>query len=346
MWGLPAAALAIWRTARPESRGRVGAVMISAAATSFLTGITEPIEFSFLFLAPPLYALHALLAGLAYVVANAAGMRLGFTFSHGFFDLALYWPMDTRPWLVLLLGPLWGLAYYGVFRAAILRYDLKTPGREDVATPAREAAAAVEPEPPGVAERLVAAFGGARNIESLDACITRIRVTVRDVEGADEKALRALGAAGVLVVGNAVQAVFGTRSENLKTAMAGVLDGVPRGAGAELPAAAAELAPIPSANALGSAASLLSAIGGEGNVKTAESCARTRVRLVLHDVSLLDDSACAAAGVAGVMRFPGGVVHLVVGETAEPLAAALKALLAPGERESQPSSETGRPFRS
>ena len=133
MWGLPAAALAIWRCARPENRARVGGIMVSAAATSFLTGITEPIEFSFLFLAPFLYALHALLAGLAFVVANLAGMKLGFTFSHGFFDLALYWPMDTRPWLVPLLGPLWGLVYYGVFRAAILRFDLKTPGREDAA---------------------------------------------------------------------------------------------------------------------------------------------------------------------------------------------------------------------
>ena len=147
MWGLPAAALAIWRCARPENRARVGGIMVSAAATSFLTGITEPIEFSFLFLAPLLYALHALLAGLAFVVANLAGMKLGFTFSHGFFDLALYWPMDTRPWLVLLLGPLWGLVYYGVFRAAILRFDLKTPGREEPAPAPDGGPAAGRPAP-------------------------------------------------------------------------------------------------------------------------------------------------------------------------------------------------------
>ncbi|HRY45519.1 MAG TPA: PTS transporter subunit EIIC, partial [Thermoanaerobaculia bacterium] len=208
MWGLPAAALAIWRCARPENRARVGGIMVSAAATSFLTGITEPIEFSFLFLAPFLYALHALLAGLAFVVANLAGMKLGFTFSHGFFDLALYWPMDTRPWLVLLLGPIWGLVYYGVFRAAILRFDLKTPGREEPAAAPEPGPVAGRPAPVdagGLAERLVAAFGGARNIESLDACITRLRVTVRNLDAADEKALRALGAAGVVVIGNAVQ---------------------------------------------------------------------------------------------------------------------------------------------
>ena len=158
-------------------------------------------------------------------------MRLGFTFSHGLFDLVLYWPMGTRPWLVPLLGPLWALAYYALFRAAILRFDLRTPGREEPA-PAAAAETGDGPpaagpgESPGIAERLVAAFGGARNIESLDACITRVRVTVREPARIDEGALRTLGAAGVVVLGNGVQAVFGTRSENLKAAMEGVL--VPR----------------------------------------------------------------------------------------------------------------------
>ncbi len=331
MWGLPAAALAIWRCARPERRGRVGAVMLSAAATSFLTGITEPVEFAFLFLAPLLYGLHALLAGLAFLVANLAGMRLGFTFSHGLFDLVLYWPMDTRPWLVLLLGPLWGLLYYAVFRAAILRFDLKTPGREDEAAPHASSAKApgggAPRAPSGVAERLVAAFGGARNIESLDACITRVRVTVRDAGKADGKALRSLGAAGVVVVGNAVQAVFGTRSESLKSAMEKVL------AGPSAPAPAAESSgssgerPDPELLARGHA--LLGAVGGAANVRTSEPCARTRVRVVLADPALVDEEGLRAAGAAGVMRLPGGVVHLVVGEEAEALAAALRAASTP-----------------
>ncbi len=326
MWGLPAAALAIWRCARPENRARVGGIMVSAAATSFLTGITEPIEFSFLFLAPFLYALHALLAGLAFVVANLAGMKLGFTFSHGFFDLALYWPMDTRPWLVPLLGPLWGLVYYGVFRAAILRFDLKTPGREDSAAapePGPEAGRPAPVETGGLAERLVAAFGGARNIESLDACITRLRVTVRRLDAVDEKALRALGAAGVVVIGNAVQAVFGTRSENLKSAMEVVLGGAP----AAIPPGAAVRAlgaqPCsPDARTLSRA--VLPALGGAVNVRTVEPCARTRVRLLLVDPARLDEPALVAAGIGGVMRLPGGVVHLVRGEEAEALAAALR----------------------
>jgi PTS system glucose-specific IIC component len=326
MWGLPAAALAIWRCARPENRARIGGIMVSAAATSFLTGITEPIEFSFLFLAPLLYVLHAVLAGLAFVVANLAGMKLGFTFSHGFFDLVLYWPMDTRPWLVPLLGPLWGLVYYGVFRAAILRFDLKTPGREDGASPR----APTEPRPgraevveaPGLAGRLVAAFGGVRNIESLDACITRLRVTVRDVGRADQKALRSLGAAGVVIVGNAVQAVFGTRSENLKSAMTAVLGGV----GVAGPDAAGNGSPEtrPSTEARSLSRAVLPALGGFGNVRTVEPCARTRVRLALADATLVDEPALRAAGIDGVMRLPGGVVHLVLGEEAETLAAALR----------------------
>jgi len=326
MWGLPAAALAIWRCARPENRARVGGIMVSAAATSFLTGITEPIEFAFLFLAPLLYALHALLAGLAFVVASLAGMKLGFTFSHGLFDLVLYWPMDTRPWLVPLLGPLWGLVYYGVFRAAILRFDLRTPGRETAAVPPP----AAEPRAgangaPGLAEQLVVAFGGARNIESLDACITRIRATVRDVDRADEKALRALGAAGVVVVGNAVQAVFGTRSESLKTAMEGVLAGAPAGGAAVAAETSGAALPSPEVRAL--ARALLPALGGPGNVKTVEPCARTRVRLALADPALADEAALSASGVDGVMTIPGGIVHLVLAGESDTLAAELRELL-------------------
>ncbi|HKT58692.1 MAG TPA: PTS glucose transporter subunit IIBC, partial [Gemmatimonadales bacterium] len=215
MWGLPAAALAIWRTARPENRAKVGGIMVSAALTSFLTGITEPIEFSFLFVAPLLYAIHALLAGLAYFTAIELGIRHSTTFSHGLIDYIVLYPHSSRGWWLLLLGPLWALIYYALFRGLIVRWDLKTPGRET------EEAAATGPVEAGdsMAARLVAAFGGGANIRSLDACITRLRVELNDVSLASADALRALGAAGVVQVGGGMQAVFGTRSENLKTDM-------------------------------------------------------------------------------------------------------------------------------
>src|SRR4051812_28721378 len=177
MWGLPAAAIAMWRTAGPENRPKVGGIMISAAVTSFLTGITEPIEFSFLFVAPVLYFVHALLAGSAQLLFNVLGAHLGFTFSQGFIDYVLYYRLDTRPWLVFVCGPIYALIYYGVFRVFIERLNLMTPGRErdDVAAATAGAGAGVGVGgADSLARQLVLAFGGRQNIKSLDACITRL----------------------------------------------------------------------------------------------------------------------------------------------------------------------------
>src|ERR671915_1483518 len=130
MWGLPAPAIAIWHSARPENRAKVGGIMISAALTSFLTGITEPIEFSFLFVAPLLYGLHALLAGVAYFTAIELGIRHSTTFSHGLIDYIVLFPNSSRALWYFVLGPAWALLYYAVFRTLIARQNLKTPGRE------------------------------------------------------------------------------------------------------------------------------------------------------------------------------------------------------------------------
>jgi PTS system glucose-specific IIC component len=130
MWGLPAAAAAIWRTARPENRARVGGLMLSAALTSALTGITEPVEFSFMFAAPLLYVIHAALMSSAFALMNIMGAHIGFTFSHGGIDLVLYYVIDTKPWLVFVFGPLYAIVYYYVFKCSIEFFDLKTPGRE------------------------------------------------------------------------------------------------------------------------------------------------------------------------------------------------------------------------
>src|SRR5688500_9863155 len=183
MWGLPAAALAIWRTARPENRKKVGGIMISAALTSFLTGITEPIEFAFLFVAPVLYAVHAVLARAAYYLCVELGIRHSTTCSHGLIDYVVLFPNSARGLWFLWLGPLWALMYFALFRTLILSRNLKTPGREieDAgSTPVEVTSGA----PGSMAARLVAAFGGAENIKSLDACITRLRVDLHDLSRA------------------------------------------------------------------------------------------------------------------------------------------------------------------
>ncbi|MFY9976324.1 MAG: PTS transporter subunit EIIC, partial [Chromatiaceae bacterium] len=234
MFGLPAAAFAIYSTAKPEQKARVAGIMASAALTSFLTGITEPLEFAFLFVAPILYVVHAILVGVAYLVTYLLDARLGYSFSHGFIDYALYYVNDIRPWVILVLGPIFAAIYFFAFRTLILRLDLKTPGREAEAVDVSEVQAAVADS---FAKELVLAFGGRSNIQGLDACITRLRIEVADIGKANPEKLKALGAAGVVTVGNNLQAIFGPKSDNLKTDMEEYL----RTAGpeAELPEGAA-----------------------------------------------------------------------------------------------------------
>jgi PTS system glucose-specific IIC component len=337
MWGLPAAALAIWRSARPEQRARTGGIMISAALTSFLTGITEPIEFAFLFVAPVLYAVHAVLAGVAYFTAVELGIHHSTTFSHGLIDFVVLYPNSQRGWWLLWLGPLWALLYFGLFRTIIVRRDLKTPGREAEDAAAGGDAAVVGGGADGMAPRLVAAFGGAANIRSLDACITRLRVDLHDVSRASQSALKELGAAGVMQVGGGMQAIFGTRSENLKTDMEEYMR-TANGSAAAAPAARAAAPAAPPATAAAvratpvqaeRAAALAAALGGRSNIVGAAPCAITRVRVQLRDGAAVDEGALQAAGAAGVLRVGDDVVHLIVGDQADGYAAALAGQGAP-----------------
>lgn len=337
MWGLPAAALAIWRAARPEQRAKVGGIMISAALTSFLTGITEPIEFSFLFVAPVLYGIHAVLAGVAYWLAVTLGIHHSTTFSHGLIDFVLLYPNSQRGWWLIPLGLLWAGVYFAAFSLLIRRLDLKTPGREP------ETETTTESEPVGegttgdgsMAERLVAAFGGAANIRSLDACVTRLRIDLVDVSRADAAALKALGAAGVMKVGTGVQAIFGTRSEQLKGEMdewmrsAGAVARPREAQGAREPASAAPASPaIPAPPAVravdpADAHRLLVALGGAGNVGEVTGIAATRVRVVVRDASRVNEAAVAAIGAP--WRVADDVLHVVIGSEAPAWATALDA---------------------
>jgi glucose-specific phosphotransferase system IIBC component len=225
MFGLPAAALAMYHTARPKKKKMVAGLLGSAALTSFLTGITEPLEFSFLFVSPMLFFIHAVLDGLAFVLMAIFKVHLGYTFSGGAIDFVLFGilPGKERWWIAILLGLCFAVIYYFVFRFAITKFNLKTPGRED------EETAAVEKDAKGqagyLAYNILDAMGGQQNIAHLDACITRLRVSVNDIKNVDKDELKRLGAAGVLEVGNNIQAIFGPRSEIIKGQMQDVMSG-------------------------------------------------------------------------------------------------------------------------
>ena len=265
MYGLPAAAIAIWHTAKPENRAKVGGIMVSAALTSFLTGITEPIEFAFLFVAPVLYAIHAVLAGTAYFITNSLGMVHGTSFSHGLIDFIVLSANSQKMWLFPVIGAAYALIYYSVFRFVIVKFDLKTPGRED-ATDEDEGEAITGSEQ---AAAILAAYGGAQNIVTLDSCITRLRIEVDDVSVVDQKKLKQLGATGVVVLGKGVQAIMGTVAETIRTEMEAVI----RSGGGHLSAKKADddsaKADIVIDDATQSKAdALLASLGGKANVKS------------------------------------------------------------------------------
>jgi len=330
MWGLPAAALAIWHTAKPENRKKVGGIMISAALTSFLTGITEPIEFAFLFVAPVLYVIHALLAGIAFLIPISFDIKHGTTFSHGLIDFVVLFGQSKNAGWFLVIGPLWALLYYTVFRVMISLFNLATPGREDES----EMAAAPVSED-GLAPQLVAAFGGASNIKSLDACITRLRIQVDNVDAVNKDALKALGAAGTVVIGSGVQAIFGPLSENLKTDMEEFLKGggVASMEGVLASPKSTSLPDQPVATHTTDGAGhlvmsdLLKGLGGADNIESATSCAGSRVRLKVNSDQALDHSLLTSSGVQAVVKAADDIWHLIIGDEAEAVAEHINANL-------------------
>ncbi|MDJ1154823.1 glucose-specific PTS transporter subunit IIBC [Macrococcus caseolyticus] len=222
MFGLPAAAYAIYRQARPERKKVVGGLMLSAALTSFLTGITEPLEFSFLFVAPILYVIHVLLAGTSFLIMHLLHVKIGMTFSGGFIDYTLFGLLNydrTNALLVIPVGLVYAVVYYLLFTFAIKKFNLKTPGREVEETVNKASDTSELPF------HVLDAMGGKENIKHLDACITRLRVEVNDKSKVDVGELKALGAAGVLEVGNNMQAIFGPKSDQIKHDMARIISG-------------------------------------------------------------------------------------------------------------------------
>ncbi len=226
MFGLPAACLAIIRAARPENRKAVSGMFIGIALTSFLTGITEPIEFSFMFLAPILYIFHALMTGLSLAVSTILGVRTGFGFSAGLIDYVLSFGIATKPLVIIAMGLAFAVIYYFVFLWAIMQFNLPTPGRLDETRPvaasvgaaAKTGATTVRSDLKKKSAYILSALGGQENLVEIDACVTRIRLVVKNPEQIDEKELRSLGASAIIKMpGNSVQVVFGTLSDPIVT---------------------------------------------------------------------------------------------------------------------------------
>ncbi|RBP96623.1 PTS system N-acetylglucosamine-specific IIC component [Cytobacillus firmus] len=218
MFGLPAAAFAIIATAKPEKRKAVSGMFIGLALTSFLTGITEPIEFSFMFIAPLLYGVHAILTGVSMWVTSLLGIRDGFTFSAGALDFALNFNIAEKPLLLLGIGVIYAILYFVIFYALIKAFNLKTPGREDETDVVEEEEDA--PASQGnnkyevMASHFIKDIGGADNITSIDNCATRLRLNIADMEKVKESALKAHGAKGIMKLSKTnLQIIVGTDVE-------------------------------------------------------------------------------------------------------------------------------------
>ncbi|MDN6109230.1 MAG: N-acetylglucosamine-specific PTS transporter subunit IIBC [Enterobacterales bacterium] len=276
MFGLPGAALAIYHCARPENKAKVAGIMMAAAFAAFFTGITEPLEFSFMFVAPVLYVLHAFLTGISVFIAASMHWIAGFGFSAGLVDMVLSSrnPLATHWYMLIPQGLVFFVIYYVVFRFTITKFNLLTPGRE-LATDADESADGYDldldnakggNETANLARNYIAAVGGSANITGIDACITRLRLSVKDSAIVNDGLAKRLGASGVIRLNKqSVQVIVGTRAEAIATAMRGVMASGPiEAATAHAAPAAAETKAQATPNAAAVVkATLVSPITGE-----------------------------------------------------------------------------------
>ena len=242
MFGLPGAALAMYQCAKPEKKKAAGGLLLSAALTAFLTGITEPLEFTFIFVALPMYAVHCVLAGLSFMLMHILNVGVGMTFSGGLIDLVLFGVMQGNAkthWVwVVVVGAVYFVLYYIIFRFMISKFDYKTPGRDDAEevklytradVNARNAASGSVPagDDP-VSAMIVEGLGGAANLADVDCCATRLRCTVNDAALVKQDVLKASGASGVICKGNGVQVVYGPKVAVIKAKLEDYLESAPK----------------------------------------------------------------------------------------------------------------------
>ncbi|MGB3885196.1 N-acetylglucosamine-specific PTS transporter subunit IIBC [Gordonia sp. (in: high G+C Gram-positive bacteria)] len=228
MFGLPGAALAMYVTAKTTRKKIAYGILLSGAVSSFFVGVTEPLEFAFMFLAPFLFVIHAVFMGISMAVAQLLPVRMGFGFSGGFVDLVLNWtnPMAENPWIIIVMGIFWFFVYFFVFRWVILRFQLKTPGREDDDPIDESEDAGSSTGFVGTAGKFIDALGGRSNITELDNCATRLRMEIADPSIIDEAALKRAGAAGTIKPGGkSVQVIYGLNVQFVKDAMEKIMSG-------------------------------------------------------------------------------------------------------------------------
>jgi N-acetylglucosamine PTS system EIICBA or EIICB component len=325
MFGLPAACLAMYHAAPRTNRARAGGMLFSMALTSVLTGVTEPVEFSFMFLAPPLYAIHAVLTGLSLVIMDALNVKLGFGFSAGAFDYLLNFNKSTNPLLLLPVGAAYFTVYYGLFRVFIAKFNLATIGRGEEVSAVPSPAAESPGEPAPALARGVAylnALGSAENVKEVEACATRLRLELLDPTRVDERALKALGARGIVRAGGpgGLQVVLGPEADLVASEIHDAMRGTTR----------------PAVEPEGSrtrARAMLGALGGLTNVLEVGVCA-TRLRLSIADGTLVDETALRGLGARGVVKPTANSIQVILGPQAEGFADELRAVLA----ENQPQS--------
>ena len=263
MFGLPGAALAMYQCAKPEKKKAAGGLLLSAALTAFLTGITEPLEFTFIFVALPMYAVHCVLAGLSFMLMHILNVGVGMTFSGGLIDLVLFGVMQGNAkthWVwVVVVGAVYFVLYYIIFRFMISKFNYKTPGRDDAEevklytradVNARNAASGSVPagnDP--VSALIVEGLGGAANLSDVDCCATRLRCTVKDAALVKQDVLKASGASGVICKGNGVQVVYGPKVAVIKAKLEDYLENAPKTSAATAAPAPATAPAAPAAAA-------------------------------------------------------------------------------------------------
>lgn len=324
MFGLPAACLAMYRNALPERRKLMGGIFLSLALTAFLTGVTEPIEFAFMFLAPLLYMLHALLTGLSMAITNLLNIHLGFTFSGGAIDMLLGWGKSTNGWMIFPIGVVYFAVYYAVFDYCIRRFKLKTPGRED--NPVAETADLTGQQR---ANAYIQALGGPDNLITVGACTTRLRLELADRSKAQDDALRALGAMGVMRPGRAgsLQVVVGPTADSMADEIRSTLSQLNHQP-AVATAQAVEEERVHKMEP-GLAQQWLTVLGGRDNVLQVECVALTRLRIKLANEDLLSEDLLDALGSQGISQHADGVWHVVVGKQAQVLSEILGQMIRP-----------------